>query len=205
MLFQPSDRRIIAECNLHLSVVFKLICNFVVKPLILNYTMKHFAFVFLLLLFVGCSKPELMLKEGDLAPDFTLPSESGTQVSLSALKGKPVVLYFYPKDFTPGCTKEACAFRDTFAEFQAAGIEVLGVSVDDVQSHQKFKSEHNLNFTLLADVDKKVSTAYGVLNAMGLSSRITFLIDRDGNIKRIFKDVKPDEHAAEVLAIAKTL
>lgn len=164
------------------------------------------AIIFLLLIgLVGCSKPQLSLKEGDPAPDFTLLSDDGKAVSLSALKGKPVVLYFYPKDFTPGCTKEACAFRDAFSAFQAAGVEVLGVSVDDVQSHQKFKSEHNLNFKLLADTEKKVSTAYGVLNAMGMSSRVTFLIDREGKIKRIFKEVKPDEHAGEVLAIAKTL
>jgi len=166
--------------------------------------MKPFVFVLFLSL-VSCSKSELTLKEGDLAPDFTLTSESGESVSLSSLKGKPVVLYFYPKDFTPGCTKEACAFRDTFAEFQAAGVEVLGVSVDDVESHQKFKSEHNLNFTLLADTEKKVSTAYGVMSAMGFSNRITFLIDREGKIKRVFKEVKPEEHAAEVLALAKTL
>lgn len=167
--------------------------------------MKLTTFFLFVALLVGCSKSESSLKEGDAAPDFTLLSESGAPVSLSSFKGKLVALYFYPKDFTPGCAKEACAFRDAFADYQAAGVEVLGVSVDDVDSHQKFKSEHNLNFTLLADTDKKVSTAYGVLNAMGMASRVTFLIDRDGNIKRIFKDVKPDEHASEVLAIAKTL
>lgn len=167
--------------------------------------MKPATILLLLAVFVGCSKSEHTLKEGDLAPDFTLLADNGESVSLSALKGTPVVLYFYPKDFTPGCTKEACAFRDAFSEFQAAGVEVLGVSVDDVASHQKFKSEHSLNFRLLADTEKKVSTAYGVLSAMGFSNRITFLIDREGNIKRIFKDVKPDEHASEVLALAKTL
>ncbi len=167
--------------------------------------MKNTFFLLLLTLLVGCAKSELLLKEGDLAPNFTLLSDSGTPISLSAFKGKPVVLYFYPKDFTPGCTKEACAFRDAFSDFQSAGIEVLGVSVDDVQSHQKFKSEHKLNFTLLSDTDKKVSTSYGVLSALGFSSRITFLIDREGKIKRIFKEVNPDAHASEVLAIAKTL
>ncbi|MFQ3598547.1 MAG: peroxiredoxin [Chloroherpetonaceae bacterium] len=167
--------------------------------------MKPAIILLLLAVFVGCSKSELNLKEGDLAPDFTLLADNGESVSLSALKGTPVVLYFYPKDFTPGCTKEACAFRDAFSEFQAAGVEVLGVSVDDVASHQTFKSEHNLNFRLLADTEKKVSTAYGVLSAMGFSNRITFLIDREGKIKRVFKEVKPDEHAAEVLAVAKTL
>lgn len=167
--------------------------------------MKNTLFFLILILVLGCSKSELLLKEGDLAPDFTLLSDRGTPISLSAFKGKPVVLYFYPKDFTPGCTKEACAFRDTFSDFQSAGIEVLGVSVDDVESHQKFKSEHQLNFTLLSDTDKKVSTSYGVLSGLGFSSRITFLIDREGKIKRIFKEVKPEEHAAEVLALAKTL
>ena len=189
--------------NQQMFSLFQRMCNFVVQPLT-HFAMKPFVFVLFLSL-VSCSKSELTLKEGDLAPDFTLTSESGESVSLSSLKGKPVVLYFYPKDFTPGCTKEACAFRDAFAEFQAAGVEVLGVSVDDVESHQKFKSEHNLNFTLLADTEKKVSTAYGVMSAMGFSNRITFLIDREGKIKRVFKEVKPEEHAAEVLAIAKTL
>ncbi len=177
--------------------------------LLLNFNstskMKNAIVLLVLTAFVGCSKSELSLKAGDPAPDFTLLADDGESISLSSLKGKPVVLYFYPKDFTPGCTKEACAFRDVFSEFQTAGVEVLGVSVDDVASHQKFKSEHNLNFRLLADTEKKVSAAYGVLNAMGFSNRITFLIDRDGNIKRIFKDVKPDEHAAEVLALVKTL
>ncbi len=167
--------------------------------------MKHIFFFFLLAFLVGCSKSETTCQEGDFAPDFTLPADTGELISLSAFKGKPVVLYFYPKDFTPGCTKEACAFRDVFSDFQAAGIEVLGISVDDVDSHQKFKSEHNLNFRLLADTERKVSTAYGVLNALGLSNRITFLIDRDGKIKRIFKNVEPDDHAREVLAVAKTL
>jgi peroxiredoxin Q/BCP len=167
--------------------------------------MKNAIILLFLTLLVGCSASESPLKEGDPAPDFTLLSDDGEAVSLSMLKGKPVVLYFYPKDFTAGCTKEACAFRDAFSDFQAAGVEVLGVSVDDVQSHQKFKSEHNLNFRLLADAEKAVSKAYGVLSAMGFSSRITFLIDRDGKIKRVFKEVKPDEHAAEVLALAKTL
>ncbi len=167
--------------------------------------MKTAILLLFLTFLVGCSKSELTLKEGDPAPDFTLLADNGESVSLSSLKGKPVVLYFYPKDFTPGCTKEACAFRDAFSQFQTAGIEVLGVSVDDVASHQKFKSEHNLNFRLLSDTEKKVSTAYGVLSAMGFSNRITFLIDREGKIKRVFKEVKPEEHASEVLAVAKTL
>lgn len=167
--------------------------------------MKLLSLLLVAFAFWGCSKSEPTLKEGELAPDFTLLSDAGEQISLSAFRGKPVVLYFYPKDFTPGCAKEACAFRDAFADYQAAGVEILGVSVDDAESHQKFKSEHNLNFKLLADAEKKVAATYGVLNAMGFANRVTFLIDREGRIKRIFRDVKPEEHAREVLAVAKTL
>lgn len=147
------------------------------------------------------------LKEGDKAPDFAVPDANGNTVRLKDLRGKKVVLYFYPKDDTPGCTKEACAFRDSFSKFKRRGIEVLGVSVDSEKSHQKFIQKFDLPFGLLADTNKKVSEAYGTYGEkkfMGRKSmgnhRMTFLIDEKGKIKKIFEKVKPEEHAEEVLA-----
>ena len=146
------------------------------------------------------------VKEGGKAPDFAVPDGEGNLVRLKDLRGKKVVLYFYPKDDTPGCTKEACAFRDSFAKFKKRGIEVLGVSLDSEKSHQKFAQKYGLPFRLLADADKKVSEAYGTYGKkkfmgreyMG-NHRMTFLIDEQGKIKKIFEKVKPDEHAEEVL------
>jgi peroxiredoxin Q/BCP len=148
-----------------------------------------------------------ILKEGDKAPDFAVPDGEGNVVRLKDLRGKNVVLYFYPKDDTPGCTKEACAFRDSFAKFKRRGIEVLGVSLDSEKSHQKFAKKFSLPFRLLADTEKKISEAYGTYGKkkfmgreyMG-NNRMTFLIDEKGKIKKIFEKVKPDEHAEEVLA-----
>jgi len=147
-----------------------------------------------------------MLKEGDSAPDFTTKNQNGDEVKLSDLKGKRVVLYFYPKDDTPGCTKEACSLRDSFASFEEKGIKVLGVSNDDEKSHRKFISKYSLPFDLLADTDKSLVNAYGVYGEknmygkkyMGIN-RTTFLIDEDGKIAKIFNKVKVDEHADEVL------
>ena len=150
---------------------------------------------------------ELKLKAGDVAPDFSVASNGGGKVSLADFKGKPVILYFYPKDDTPGCTKEACAFRDGFAEFKKRGAVVLGVSTDPVKSHDKFAEKFQLPFTLLADVDKRIVTAYGVWGEKSFmgrkylgTHRVTFLIGPDGRIKKIWPQVKPDEHVAEVLA-----
>ena len=150
---------------------------------------------------------ELKLKAGDVAPDFSAASNGGGKVSLADFKGKPVILYFYPKDNTPGCTKEACAFRDGFAEFKKRGAVVLGVSTDPVKSHDKFVEKFKLPFMLLADVDKRIVTAYGVWGEKSFlgrkylgTHRATFLIGPDGRIKKIWPQVKPDEHAAEVLA-----
>ena len=148
-----------------------------------------------------------MLKEGDVAPDFTARDAEGGEVSLSALRGQRVALYFYPKDDTPGCTKQACSLRDGCAEFERRGIRVLGVSLDDEGSHRKFAAKYNLPFTLLADTDHAVSDAYGVYGEkqfmgkryMGVS-RKTFLIDEEGRIKKIFDRVNVEEHADEVLA-----
>ena len=150
---------------------------------------------------------ELKLKEGDLAPDFTANTNGGGKVSLSDFKGRNVILYFYPRDDTPGCTKEACAFRDEFAPFKKQGAVVLGVSTDSAKSHDKFAEKYKLPFTLVSDEDKKIVQAYGVWGEkrfMGRkyqgTHRVTFLIGPDGRIKKIWPAVKPAEHAKEVLA-----
>ena len=147
------------------------------------------------------------LKEGDKAPDFAVPDAQGNVVRLKDLRGKKVVLYFYPKDDTPGCTKEACAFRDSFAKFKKRGIEVLGVSLDSEKSHQKFTKKFDLPFRLLADTDRALAESYGTYGKkkfmgreyMGVN-RMTFLIDEKGKIKKIYQKVKPEDHAEEVLA-----
>ena len=150
---------------------------------------------------------QLTLKEGDEAPHFSAPTNGGGNVSLADFRGKNVILYFYPKDDTPGCTKEACAFRDQFGAFKKMGVVVLGVSTDPVKAHDKFVEKFKLPFTLLADVDKKIAGAYGVWGEktfMGRkylgTYRVTFLIGPDGRIKKIWPQVKPDGHAGEVLA-----
>ena len=150
---------------------------------------------------------ELKLKEGDPAPDFTVPTNGGGQVSLADFRGKNVILYFYPRDNTPGCTTEACGFRDQFAAFKKKGAVVLGVSTDPVKSHDKFVEKFTLPFTLLADEDQKIVQAYGVWGEKSFmgrkfmgTNRVTFLIGPDGKIKKIWPTVKPAEHSAEVLA-----
>ena len=147
------------------------------------------------------------LNEGDKAPDFAVPDAEGNMVRLKDLRGKKIVLYFYPKDDTPGCTKEACSFRDSFAKFKKRSIEVLGVSLDSEKSHQKFAKKFDLRFRLLADTDRKLSESYGTYGEkkfMGRTymgnHRMTFLIDEKGKIKKIFSKVKPEDHADEVLA-----
>ena len=148
-----------------------------------------------------------MIEVGKKAPDFSLPDQDGVIRKLSDYRGKPVVLYFYPKDDTPGCTKEACSFRDGFEEYRKANIEVLGVSIDDENSHKKFREKYRLPFTLLADKDKKVVEKYGVWveknnygkKYMGIA-RKTFLIDKEGIITHIFNKVDTENHATEVMA-----
>jgi peroxiredoxin Q/BCP len=148
-----------------------------------------------------------VIEEGKPAPDFELKSESGGSVKLSELRGKPVVLYFYPKDDTPGCTTQACGIRDAYGEFERAGAVVLGVSPDDESSHVKFRDKYELPFTLLADTDHAVAEQYGVWGEkkyMGKSymgvNRSTFVIDADGNVKKVMRDVKPATHADDVLS-----
>jgi thioredoxin-dependent peroxiredoxin len=150
---------------------------------------------------------ELKLKVGDAAPKFSVATSGGGKISLADYKGQNVILYFYPKDDTPGCTKEACAFRDGFADFKQKGAVVFGVSPDSVKSHDKFVEKFKLPFTLLADADKKIVQAYGVWGEKTFMGRkyqgvfrVTFLIGADGKIKKIWPTVKPEAHAAEVLA-----
>lgn len=152
------------------------------------------------------------LEEGSKAPAFTLAADDGSKVKLADLKGSPVVLYFYPKDDTPGCTKEACAFRDLHAELAKLGAKVLGVSPDDTASHVKFRDKFQLNFPLLADTEHKVAEAYGAWReknmygkkSMGIQ-RSTFLIGPDGKIVKVWKRVQVDGHDAEVLEALKGL
>lgn len=147
-----------------------------------------------------------MPKEGSVAPNFAAKDANGEPVRLKDLRGQKVVLYFYPKDDTPGCTKEACSFRDAFADFKKRDIKVLGVSIDSEGSHKKFAAKYKLPFTLLADPDHSIADAYGVYGEkkfMGRTylgvKRVTFLIDEKGKVKKVFEKVKPEEHAREVL------
>jgi peroxiredoxin Q/BCP len=147
-----------------------------------------------------------VIEEGKPAPDFELPTDSGETIKLSDLRGKPVVLYFYPKDDTPGCTTQACGIRDAYGEFEKAGAMVLGVSPDNEKSHGKFKDKYELPFTLLADTEHSVAEQYGVWGEKSFAgkkymgvNRSTFVIDADGNVKRVLLDVKPANHADDVL------
>ena len=154
----------------------------------------------------------IVLKPGDRAPSFSDHSQTGEIVSLADLNGRKVVLYFYPKDDTPGCTKEACAFRDDYTELQNAGVTVLGVSTDPVESHARFAEKFKLPFPLLADDAKQMVTAYGVWGEKSFmgrkimgTRRMTFLIGGDGRIKAVWDKVKPEGHAREVLEEARKL
>jgi peroxiredoxin Q/BCP len=145
--------------------------------------------------------------EGKPAPDFTLTSDSGEAVTLSSFRGRPVILYFYPKDDTPGCTAQACGIRDVYGEFERAGAVVLGVSPDDEASHVKFKEKYGLPFTLLADADHAVAEQYGVWGEKSYAGRTymgvnrsTFVIAADGTVAKVMHNVKPATHADDVLA-----
>jgi peroxiredoxin Q/BCP len=148
-----------------------------------------------------------MVEEGKPAPTFTLESDNGESVSLESLRGRPVVLYFYPKDDTPGCTAQACGIRDAWGEFEARGAVVLGVSPDSVASHETFRDKYGLPFPLLADEDHSVAEAYGVWGEREMAGRkymgverSTFVIGADGNVAKVMRRVKPDTHADDVLA-----
>jgi peroxiredoxin Q/BCP len=149
----------------------------------------------------------MTLSPGDPAPEFSLPDGEGNTVSLSDFRGKRVVLYFYPRDNTPGCTKEACGFRDAYPDYQSNDLVVLGISTDDAKAHTKFTTKYNLPFPLLSDADGQVATAYdsyGLKKFMGKEymgiSRNTFIIGPDGKIEKIYRKVKPEAHATEILA-----
>ena len=149
----------------------------------------------------------MTLNPGDLAPVFTLPDAAGNLVSLADLRGRRAVLYFYPRDNTPGCTKEACGFRDIYSEYRARNIAVLGVSTDGAASNAKFAAKYQLPFPLLCDLNAEVATAYGCYGLkkfmgkefMGIT-RSTFAIDPDGRIEKVYCKIKPESHAAEILA-----
>ena len=153
-----------------------------------------------------------MIKEKTKAPDIKLQDQDGKTVSLSQFKGTPIVLYFYPNDDTPGCTKEACSFRDGYSEYEKLGVKILGVSPNSVESHVKFQAKYDLPFTLLADPDHTASDAYGVWvkkknfgrEYFGVK-RTTFLIDREGKVAKVFEGVKPANHSEEVLAALKEI
>ncbi|HET7604029.1 MAG TPA: thioredoxin-dependent thiol peroxidase [Gemmatimonadales bacterium] len=154
----------------------------------------------------------MLPQPGTPAPDFTLPSDQGDSVSLKSLRGSPVVLYFYPKDDTSGCTTEACEFRDAWSEVKASGARLFGVSPDGIKSHQKFRDKFNLPFPLLADEDHSVAEAYGVWGEKSMYGRkymgilrTTFIIDEKGRIARVFEKVKPAGHAEEVLSALQEL
>jgi len=152
------------------------------------------------------------ISSGIPAPDFNMQDETGTNHQLSAYRGRPVVLYFYPKDDTPGCTKEACAFRDDFSNYEKGGVVILGVSPDSPKSHAKFKEKYHLPFTLLADEGHKVCDLYGVWGPKKFKGksyegvlRTTFLIGADGHILKVFENVNPEGHSAEILGALEGL
>lgn len=148
-----------------------------------------------------------MLEIGSKAPEFTLKDKEGKEVSLSDFLGKKVVVYFYPKDNTPGCTRQACAFSGLYKEFKNKNVEVIGISKDSVSSHQKFAEKHNLDFVLLSDLELDAIKAYGVWQEKKLYGKVsmgvvrtTFIIDEEGNIEKVMPKVKPDINASEILA-----
>jgi peroxiredoxin Q/BCP len=154
----------------------------------------------------------MTLSVGDTAPDFTLPDQDGENHTLSDYRGEPVVLYFYPKDHTSGCTKEACGFRDDYSAYQEAGVTILGVSPDSSKTHTNFIAKHDLPFTLLADTEREVLRMYGALGMKKMYGReyegvlrTTFLIGADGKIVKIFEKVKPAGHSAEILSALEGL
>ncbi len=169
-------------------------------------TKTYYLFVFFAgLVLCGCSSAAL-LTEGTLAPDFTLQAQDGRDVTLSQeLTRGHVVLYFYPRDNTPGCTKEACSFRDLSEEFLLAGAMVFGISTDDVESHRKFYEKNKLTFSLLADPDGTVTRLYGAEAAFNFASRVTFLINSSGVISRVYPDVDVQSHSAELLQAVRKL
>lgn len=169
----------------------------------INYLLVTVLITFLF--FSACGGNAENLNHNDTAPDFTLEDAFGNSYTLSDYIGSPVVIYFYPKANTAGCTKQACGIRDNWEKFSSTGIKVFGISVDSKESLNDFINDHQLNFPLLSDNKKEVSSSYGVLNNIGLSSRITFIIDKNGKIAKIIRDVELDKHADDVFNYASNL
>jgi peroxiredoxin Q/BCP len=144
-------------------------------------------------------------QQGESLPDLELTTESGEHIGTGELTGQRTVLYFYPKDDTPGCTKEACAFRDRMNDYAKAGIQVYGVSLDSPESHHKFREKYGLNFPLLTDEEGRASEALGVLGERGKARRVTFLLDPEGRISKVYPEVSPQTHAEEILKDAASL
>ena len=149
--------------------------------------------------------PADLIAVGAPAPPIEAVAHTGERISLSALKGKPVVVYFYPKDDTPGCTKEACELRDAWQKLQETGAVVLGISTDDAKSHAEFANKYRLPFKLLPDPGGAIAQSYGVPVRMGFTKRVTFIVDRHGNIAKVFPDVNPTGHASEILSALSVL
>lgn len=158
-----------------------------------------------LALVAACKAGGPRLAEGAQAPALTAQAHDGTAVDLSKLGGRPTVVFFYPKDGTPGCTKEACAFRDVWSDYESAGVGIVGVSADSTDSHKSFAAEHELPFPLVADEDGTWAKAFGVDTTLGMTSRESFLIGPQGHIAKVYPGVDPGVHAAEVLADAQAL
>jgi len=167
--------------------------------------------IFVLLVAAGCSGTQRpdggsgLLPAGSAAPDVRGTDQDGKTHSLAETRGAITVVYFYPKDETPGCTREACAFRDVWDKYEAAGIALFGVSADDAGSHEEFAKKHRLKFPLIADTKGEWAGAFGVSSTLGMYQRVSFLIGADGEIAKVYPDVDPGVHAAEVLADAKAL
>ena len=157
------------------------------------------------LLLVACKGSTTLLAAGAVAPDVTAKDPKGHDVKLSDSKGHSAVVYFYPKDGTPGCTSEACAFRDAWNKYQTAGVTIIGVSRDSEESHRAFVAQHQLPFALAADESGAIERAYGVSSTLGMTNRVTFLIGPDGRVARVWPDVDPGVHASEVLDAASKL
>ena len=169
--------------------------------------MKKMVFIILAgIILSGCGGNAENLSVGSEAPNFTLQDADNNSYTLSDFESKsPVVIYFYPKANTSGCTKQACGIRDDYSKFKENGIEVFGISVDSKESIKEFINDNQLNFPLLSDIDKKVAEAYGVLNNVGVASRVTFIVDKKGNLANIIRDVDVYQHAGQVLALTQKL
>jgi len=152
----------------------------------------------------GCSHGEL-LPVGTSAPDRTLVDQTGAQRTLASFRGRPLVVYFYPRDATPGCTREACAFRDSWLRYEELGLQIVGVSTDSPESHAAFAREHDLPFPLLSDPNGALAEAFGVKTHFGMASRVSFVLDADGVVRAVFRNVDPGVHSNEVLAEATRL